>query len=398
MIEMNSNIPSSIYIHLPFCKTKCPYCDFASFAGKNDLMDQYQQALFREINFRLRKFFQNRFLSLKPKLKTIFFGGGTPSLHEPEFYDHIFNLLKSFFDFDPEIEITLEANPGTISADKLLEYKNTGINRVSLGVQTFNAGLLEKLGRGHSLDDSFKIIEAVKSTGFKSWSFDLIYGLAKQSLKDAINDFQRAISFDPPHISAYGLSIEKNTPYGEIYKNSKHPDLPIEDDLIAMYDSANQIFQLGGLSRYEISNWSKPRHESQHNLCYWLAKEYFAFGLSAHGYLDSCRYANTRDLQKYTKDFANSPEPESDIFIFCDEINKINDQEKFEESVMLNLRLSRGLKLGSALRKKLNEKKIKYFLDQGFLNITNEPPDIEILSLTHKGLLLSNKIISDLLP
>ena len=393
-----TTIPSSIYIHLPFCKTKCPYCDFASFAGKNDLMNQYQQALLREINFRLGKFFQNRVLAYKPKLETIFFGGGTPSLHEPEFYDQIFEALKSFFDFDFNIEITLEANPGTISASKLLEYKSIGINRISLGIQTFNAGLLEKLGRGHSLNDSFKVIEAVKDTDFKSWSFDLIYGLPKQTLEDAISDFHQAISFEPPHISAYGLSIEKNTPYGEIFKNSKHPDLPIEDDLIAMYDSANQIFQLGGLERYEISNWSKLGHESRHNLCYWLAKEYFAFGLSAHGYLDSYRYANTRDLQKYINDFSSLPESKSELFQFCDEINKINDQEKFEEIVMLNLRLSRGLKLDSALRKKLNEKKIKFFLEQGFLDISKQAPDIEILSLTHKGLLLSNKIISDLLP
>jgi oxygen-independent coproporphyrinogen-3 oxidase len=395
---MSLTVPSSVYIHLPFCKTKCPYCDFASFAGKNDLMESYQQALFNEIDFRLEKFFNNKNLVLKPKLETIFFGGGTPSLHEPEFYDQIFTSLKKFFDFDSRVEITLEANPGTINVAKLSDYKQVGINRISLGIQTFNPSLLEKLGRGHSLDDSFNIIEAVKSIGFNSWSFDLIYGLAKQSVQDAIQDFRTAIDFDPPHISAYALSIEKNTPYGEIFKNSQHPDLPPEEDLISMYDLANEIFGSAGLNRYEISNWSKPGHESRHNLCYWFAHEYFAFGLSAHGYIDSCRYSNTRDLSKYIRDFTQKPNSTNDVFYLCQETNKIEEQEKFEEKVMLNLRLSKGLILNSALRKKLNEKKIKFFLDEGFLNLKEQAPDTQILSLTHKGLLLSNKIIADLLP
>jgi oxygen-independent coproporphyrinogen-3 oxidase len=395
---MTINIPSSIYIHLPFCKTKCPYCDFASFAGKNDLMDQYQQALFNEMNFRLENFFSSRSLATKPMLKTIFFGGGTPSLHSPLFFQKVFEILRFFFDFDSEIEITLEANPGTIDQIKLFDYKELGINRISLGVQTFNSHLLEKLGRGHSLEDSFNVIEMVKNTEFKSWSFDLIYGLAKQTREDALNDFKTAISFNPPHISAYGLSIEKNTPYGEIFKDSKHPDLPLEDDLIAMYDSANEVFQSAGLTRYEISNWSKPNHDSRHNLCYWLAKEYFAFGLSAHGYVDSFRYANTRNLQEYITYFMNPLESKKDFFVHCQEINKINDQEMFEEKLMLNLRLSRGFKLDSALRKKLNETKMQFFLDQGLLNLSQPSADEQILSLSHKGLLLSNKIIADLLP
>ena len=310
--------------------------------------------------------------------------------------------MKEYFEFDPDIEITLEANPGTVDANKLISFKERGINRISLGIQTFSARLLEKLGRGHNLDDSYRAISLIKDTKFKSWSLDLIYGLPKQSIQDAIFDFQTAIDLEPPHISAYGLSIEKNTPYGDIFKDSRHPDLPVEDDLVSMYNNANEIFDLAGLKRYEISNWSKVGHESKHNLCYWLAKEYFAFGLSAHGYLDSVRYANTRDLHQYIDNFSNLRDLDSsekdNLFLFCSEQNFIDESEKFEERVMLNLRLSKGLKLDPAIRKKLNEKKILYFMEQGLLVIENQSPDIEILSLTHKGLLLSNKIISDLLP
>lgn len=165
-----------------------------------------------------------------------------------------------------------------------------------------------------------------------------------------------------------------------------------------MYDKAQEIFAANNLPRYEVSNWAKPGHEAKHNLCYWQADEYFAFGISAHGYLNSCRYANTRDLAKYLEYFLDKVPSSQNLFEYCEELINIDDGEKFQEKVMLNLRLSRGLELDVALRKKLNEKKIQYFIDNGFLTLAKLSDDADTLALTHKGLLLSNKIISELLP
>lgn len=395
---MSQSCAQSIYIHLPFCKTKCPYCDFASFAGKNNLIESYQCALHNEIEFRLGNFFANR-KSDKPNLKTIFFGGGTPSIHDASFFAALFDQLRKFFVFDKSIEITLEANPGTISADKLASFKAAGINRISIGVQTFNERLLEKLGRGHSLQDTFRSIQDIQNVGFDNWSMDLIYGLPHQQLADWKHDLQTCVSFGPPHVSAYALSIEKNTPYGDIYKNSSHADLPQEDTLVEMYDQVESVLAGAGLPKYEVSNWAKLGYEARHNLCYWQAQEYFAFGISAHGYLDSYRYANTRDLNKYLSLFLEQIPESKNCFEYCEELTSIDENEKLQEKIMLNLRLSRGLELDAALRKKLNEKKIKYFIDNGFLTLDSSGPNTpELIALTHKGLLLSNKIISELLP
>lgn len=368
---------SSIYIHLPFCKTKCPYCDFASFAKEDAKRELYIDALCREIDLRMAEW-----QLADIEIKTIFFGGGTPSVHSAVELEQIFSKLKQYFKILKSAEITLEANPGTIDEVKLEEFLALGINRISFGAQSFDAALLEKLGRGHSVDDSIRFANVLNrhcGGRLASWSLDLIYGLPGQSLESWLATVDKALEFSPPHISAYCLSIEASTPYGQIYGDSSHKDLPPEDTLIEMYEFANHKFKEVGLQRYEISNWAKPGHEAQHNLTYWRAQEYFAFGLSAHGYIDSIRYANTRDLNEYLERALVQVQQ-----------NKISDQEKLEEKLMLGLRLAEGLHLDPELKQVINLAKLEEFKANGFVEGQN------LIRLSNKAQLLSNRVIAEL--
>ncbi len=385
-------MPSSLYIHLPFCKTKCPYCDFASFTDKNkEKYKTYFGALENEIEFRCRNFTE------KQKLKTIFFGGGTPSIHDASELEPLFKTLSKYFHFDDATEITLEANPGTVDRNKLLGFKDLGINRLSLGVQTFSEELIGYLARGHSVQEACEIIELVKEIGFKSWSLDLIYGLPHQRFDQWQETIAQALSFNPPHISSYALSIEQSTPFGQIYKNSLHQDLPQEESVVQMYMYLNKTLELNSLNRYEISNWSLKGHEARHNLCYWHAEEYYAFGLSAHGYVDSKRYANTRDFQAYLDKFKQRIIESQNILdkfqIFDEEVIEIIDPDKnLEERIFLNLRLKEGLELNSKIEEKINSQKLENFINQGFIEKTNNR-----LILTNDALMISNKIIFELI-
>lgn len=379
--------PKSIYVHLPFCKTKCPYCDFASFTEKNeDIQSRYLCTLANEI----MSFFQtHKIRKDKTNIISIFFGGGTPSIHSGTEIAKIIENLKTYTNFDKDIEITMEANPGTINLDKLYEFKAAGINRLSIGAQTFNQKLLDKLARGHTVEDTFEIIKLIKKVEFNSWSFDLIYGLPKQSLKDLEETLNLAIELDSPHISAYALSIETNTPFAEIYKNAYHPELAQEEELAEMYKLLNNKLAENDFKRYELSNWAKTGHECKHNLTYWRAEEYFAFGLSAHGYFKSHRFANTRDLKEYIDIYSKAITLSPKIYT---NYTEISEAEKLEEEILLKLRLMEGLKLNEQILEKLNPKKLKYYQSQNYLEANSE-----LIKLKDKAFFVSNHIIADLL-
>ncbi len=403
--------PQSVYVHFPFCKTKCPYCDFASEAipksEHKDRSKRYLERLLEEIDWRMQR-------ASKQTLKTIYFGGGTPSLEDPEHIAKVIAKLAEYQNIASDAEITLEANPGTIDHSRLEDFKAAGINRISIGAQTFDENLLVKLGRGHSLADTDRALQDIIAIGFRSWSLDLMYGLAGQTMESWRETIKAALSYKPPHISAYALSIEEGTPYGEIYAlhnamnkqerfignfatSLKHPDLPSDDVVAGMYELLHQELEAASLLRYEISNWAQRGHESQHNLTYWRAEKYWAFGLGAHGYViesetqslaisgQGYRYANPKQLEAYYDlDFAKQER----VFI--------DHEESMIERIMLGLRLEEGLNLNEELLKYIDLEKLEYFVGLGLIGDSESSLHYNV-KLSTKGILLSNRIIAELI-
>ncbi|MCJ8312520.1 MAG: radical SAM family heme chaperone HemW [Pseudomonadales bacterium] len=263
--------PLSLYIHVPWCVKKCPYCDFNSHT-----FDELPEAKYLE---QLKQDFigQTQFIQ-KRELKSIFFGGGTPSLMSAEFFIKLIKFLKENIVFSSDIEITLEANPGTFEADKFAGFHESGINRLSLGVQSFQDSFLNTLGRIHSADDAIAAIEQAKKIGFDNFNIDLMFGLPKQKIKDALFDLKQAVQLNPTHLSWYQLTIEQNTHF---YKHP--PKLPKDDLIFDMQQQGQQYIADSGFNQYEISAYSKTKLESQHNLNYWSFGDYIGIGAGAHG-------------------------------------------------------------------------------------------------------------------
>lgn len=372
----------SIYIHIPFCKSKCPYCDFASWANKEYLIEEYFNALICEVKTKCQAYKDfNANKSNKP-IKTIFIGGGTPSLIAPKYYDELFSELKNFFTIDLNPEITLELNPGTAKLDYLIGYKKLGINRISIGAQSFNEDVLNTLGRKHDIQETIFAVEKTKEAGFDNFNLDLIYavpGLSDQLWKDSI---KKALSFNPNHISAYSLIIEPNTPFEEIYKDKTK--LPTDDRSYEMYSMLCNTLKEEGFNHYEISNFAKPGFESKHNLTYWGAKEFYAFGLSSHRLLNGMRTHNLKTIDSYI----NAPNHETVIDFPID-----LDFEK----IMLNSRLNKGFEI--SLIEKVSKKDcaeikslLKEMSNEGYIELTHNK-----VLLTDKGMFLNNEILLQLM-
>ena len=373
----------SIYIHIPFCKTKCPYCDFASWAKKEYLIDKYFDALISEVKTKCEAYQTwnkppNSILHTPYSIRTIFIGGGTPSLIPPEYYERLFNELKKYFVIDKDCETTLEINPGTARDDFLEGYKKLGVNRVSIGAQSFNEQILETLGRKHSADETIETIEKVKKAGITNFNLDFIYavpGITKEIWRDSI---YRALEFEPKHISAYSLIIEPNTPFEQIYKEPKF--LPSDDFAYDLYFEMCSVLKENNFVHYEVSNFAKAGYESKHNINYWLAREFFAFGTSAHRYLNKLRTSNTKDLETYI----SHPNLEKIIDFQVD--------RKFEK-IMLNSRLNTGFELD--LVKEVTTKSsieitklLNDLSNEGYLELLNNK-----IHLTDKGLFVNNEIL-----
>ena len=409
MINMTAQ---SIYIHIPFCKTKCPYCDFASWANKEHLIARYIEALISEIKTKCEAY--DALSSLRGVLatkqshnvkqagdcfvrakalprndsdklstiKTIFIGGGTPSLIAPEHYEKLFCELKKYFEIDKDCEITLELNPGTARDDYLTGYKKLGINRISIGAQSFNEKILETLGRKHSVLDTEDAINKIKKAGFTNFNLDLIFSVPGMTKEIWTHSVYKALEFEPRHLSAYSLIIEPNTPFENIYKNPK--SLPSDDFAYELYFELVNILKNSGFIHYEVSNFAKPGNESRHNLCYWLAKEYFAFGAGAHRYLSGLRTSNVKDLEAYI----TNPNLESILDYQVD--------YNFEK-IMLSSRLNSGFDI--SLVEKVTTKSsheitrlLNDLSNEGFLELSGEK-----IHLTDKGLFVNNEILLKLM-
>ncbi|WP_318414272.1 radical SAM family heme chaperone HemW [Photobacterium leiognathi] len=268
--------PLSLYVHIPWCVQKCPYCDFNSHALKTELPElDYIDALIDDLETDLSAY---QLVNGVRPLHSIFIGGGTPSLISPSEIGRLLTAIEQRIPFSDDIEITMEANPGTVEAGRFDAYRQAGVNRISIGIQSFQNEKLERLGRIHGADEAIRAAGLAKEAGLNSFNVDLMHGLPDQSVEDAISDLKQAIALDPPHLSWYQLTIEPNTLY-----YSKPPTLPDDDDLWDIFEQGHQLLTEAGYQQYEISGYSKPGKQCQHNLNYWRFGDYLGIGCGAHG-------------------------------------------------------------------------------------------------------------------
>jgi oxygen-independent coproporphyrinogen-3 oxidase len=285
--------PLSLYIHVPWCVRKCPYCDFNSHAVKGEIPEHaYLNALLDDLD-------QDLSLVRERPIETVFIGGGTPSLMSGAFYHRLFERLRERLTFSPEAEITLEANPGTLETGRFESFREAGINRLSIGAQSFDPAQLKTLGRIHDSASAHSAIEAARKAGFDNFNVDLMHGLPGQTPSQALDDLQAALSYQPRHLSWYQLTIEPNTEFF-----SRPPALPDDDRLWEIYQRGGALLRQAGLDDYEVSAWSLPGAQSRHNLNYWTFGDYLALGAGGHGKVSLAdgrilRYWKTRQPDAY---------------------------------------------------------------------------------------------------
>ncbi|WP_231038681.1 radical SAM family heme chaperone HemW [Pectinatus haikarae] len=322
----------SVYIHIPFCLAKCLYCDFPSTAAEKNIYHKYISALRQEIKLKHQQL-GSLFVD------TVYFGGGTPSLLPAEYITEILTALNSLFYICADAEITLEANPGTVNLPKLAALKQSGVNRLSFGVQSTQNILLKNLGRIHTFEDAKKAVNAAKKADFSNISLDLMYGLPHQTLVMLQESTNWILHQNIQHVSIYGLQVEDGTPFAEMQKaGTLH--LPDEDAVETMYDYVTDILPHYGFHRYEIANFAKKGFESRHNTGYWQDKPYIGLGCAAHSYYNSKRTYNTHDLYEYIRSCNNGIIP-----VFTEEI--IDSKAWMEEFCFLALRTAQGINKNS---------------------------------------------------
>jgi oxygen-independent coproporphyrinogen-3 oxidase len=408
--------PYSLYFHIPFCTHRCAYCDFNTYAGQEEMIPAYVDALKCEINFvgnQLRDHATSRPADEPTKVHTIFFGGGTPSLLSPLQFDSIFKSIRAAFTLTDDAEITIEANPGTVSYENLLALRKIGINRISFGVQSANAFELKMLERAHNFFDVIEAVTSARKAEFDNLNLDLIYALPEQTLQTWQTTVNRILDLHPEHISAYALTLEHGTPFG---RWSSKGMLPIPDpDLAAeMYEWASETLEANGYVQYEISNWAKQNSKfkiqnyefaCRHNLQYWRGQPYLAFGAGAHGYANGYRYSNALRIKTYIERLANSDSRISTIEFPLSPAtvnqHKQTSQDDMSEFMMTGLRLTQEgvsenefqARFGKSLREVYGNE-IDELLKLGLIESkTSEfSKNSEVFRLTQRGRLLGNQV------
>lgn len=316
-----------VYIHIPFCASKCSYCDFYSLSGCDHMMPDYQDALIDHI--------EESAQSLKSyEVDSVYFGGGTPSFYGADRIVEIFNTLKLNGNVRLDSEVTVECNPDSTSLNALKLLREEGVNRLSLGVQSANNDLLKLIGRRHNFQQVKRSMQDARDAGFENISLDLIYGLPSQSKSDWAETLARIIELHPEHISCYGLKLEEGTPMYERYKGS--PILPDDDEQADMYFYAADVLERYGYKQYEISNFAAKGFESKHNLKYWELDDYMGFGPGAHSCVGNLRYSFVKDLKQYISGVARGAS-------IIDEYRQIDPLERAVEYIMLGMRTSNGI-------------------------------------------------------
>ncbi|MDO6708067.1 radical SAM family heme chaperone HemW [Photobacterium sp. 1_MG-2023] len=319
--------PLSLYVHIPWCVQKCPYCDFNSHALKEAIPElDYIDALLDDLDIDLARF---GLTSQQRPLHSIFIGGGTPSLISAPEIKRLLSGIQARIPFSDHIEITMEANPGTVEAGRFQAYREAGVNRISIGVQSFQDEKLKRLGRIHGCEEAVRAAGLAQEAGLNSFNLDLMHGLPDQSVADAIGDLKQAIALDPPHLSWYQLTIEPNTLF-----YSKPPTLPDDDDLWDIFEQGHALLSAAGYEQYEISGYSKPGKQCQHNLNYWRFGDYLGIGCGAHGKVSFADGTITRTVKvKHPRGYLNPQKA------YLDQETQVADTERPFEFFMNRFRL-----------------------------------------------------------
>ena len=381
-----SGIASSAYVHIPFCRRRCFYCDFpVSVVGDrlrgetSGTISQYVEVLCKEIAMTP---------AFGQPLKTIFFGGGTPSLLSIEQLQDIVTQLEKHFGIASGAEISMEIDPGTFDLAHIAGYRSAGVNRVSLGVQAFQSELLQTAGRSHSVEDIFAAVELIHQVEVLECSLDLISGLPHQSLDQWHDSLTKAVALVPTHISIYDLTIEPGTAFGRYYKPGDTP-LPTDEATVKMYQMGQQVLTSAGYEHYEISNYAQPGHQCRHNRVYWENRPYYGFGMGAASYVDGKRFTRPRKTREYYQWV------QAGGVIDCD---LTPPKEVLLETLMLGLRLAEGVSL-AALAEAFGEEKVEEicrclqpYIDQGWVEVGGG----RLRLIDPHGFLFSNVVLAEL--
>ena len=365
-----------VYIHIPFCKCKCEYCDFISYCNKDNLIGDYIEAVKKEISLQ----------NIQSYINTIYIGGGTPSYIDSKYIKEIIKEIKKK-NVHKGAEVTIEVNPGTVTEAKLKDYKECGINRISIGLQTTQDELLKKIGRIHDYGQFLETYNLARKVGFKNINVDLMIGLPNQKIMDLKESLNRIIKLQPEHISVYSLIVEEGTPISKKIQSGELA-LPNENEERNMYWYVKNTLELNGYIHYEISNFSKKGYESRHNMSCWNQCQYFGFGVAAHSYRDITRYSNITDINEYIKNIQKGNLSKNRII---HEIQKESDTEK--EYMLLGLRKIEGVKINDFKAKfvknpiYLFRNELKKLSDENLIAV-----DANTIRLTPKGIDLANLV------
>ncbi len=377
---------SALYLHVPFCLQKCPYCSFFSLAGKNHLQPLYVNA----ISMQIRQTAANHGEKFC-RLKTIFFGGGTPTLLPAETLARLLDDCLAAFPVasDRELEISIEANPATVDKNDLAMLRRAGFNRISIGVQSFIDRELALLGRPHTAADARQTLKDARRAGFTNINLDLMYGLPGQKVADWQHNLEQALALAPEHLSLYELTVEENTPFAEQVRRGSLR-LPPEDDVLAMLEMTQILVRQAGFRRYEISNYARSGFQCRHNINYWQNRPYIGLGPGAVSCIDNTHYTATKDIEQFAEHItAGKP-------IWEDE-EHLTKEERFRETVIMGLRMIAGVSI-PGLRRRFGIDPVAYYgatldrlIEQGLLRHDNDH-----LRLSKRGLLLADTVMAEL--
>ncbi|MEK5239190.1 radical SAM family heme chaperone HemW [Paenibacillus sp. FSL L8-0470] len=377
----NGRPPEAVYIHIPFCTNKCFYCDFNSYVLKDQPVMDYLHALDREMELTVKN-------TPPGVIKTIFVGGGTPTVLKPDEMAYFLKSVRKHFpQWDENIEFTMEANPGTTDKDKLMVMKEGGVNRVSFGVQAFQNELLSGIGRIHNVDDVYRSLENARAVGLDNLSVDLMFGLPNQTVDMLRESIRKALELDLPHYSIYSLKVEENTLFHTLFNKNKLP-LPSEEDELEMYLLLMSTMEAAGYTQYEISNFAKPGMESRHNITYWRNEDYYGLGAGAHGYVKRQRHMNIKGVNPYIE-ASRSGLPRLDSF-------PISEQEAMEDFMMVGLRMREGVS-DRAFKSQFSKSLETVFADSlhKMLYAGLLEQDGDVYRLSKQGILFGNDVFGE---